>query len=86
MSALVCVPQASRQLGSKVPREEKKLDYLDTLKRRYQHMPEIKRIAKHRHVPKVRSTRCSSYPVGHGLWATWSCRPFIVSFKGPWGE
>lgn len=45
--------QASRQLGAKVPREEKKLEYLETLKKRYQHMSEVRRIAKHRHVPRA---------------------------------
>ena len=45
--------QASRQLGAKVPREEKKIEYMETLKKRYQHMPEIKKIARHRHVPKA---------------------------------
>lgn len=44
--------RASVSLGAKVPREEKKLEYLDALKQRYAHLPEIRRIAKHRHVPK----------------------------------
>jgi DDB1- and CUL4-associated factor 13 len=45
--------QASKRLGPMVPRMEKKLQYLDTIKGRYKHMPEIRRIAKHRHVPKA---------------------------------
>lgn len=45
--------EASQQLGVKVPRAEKKLEYEEALKKRYQHMPEVRRIAKHRHVPKA---------------------------------
>ena len=45
--------RASVSLGAKVPREEKKLEYLEKLKERYAHLPEVKRIAKHRHVPKA---------------------------------
>jgi WD repeat and SOF domain-containing protein 1 len=33
------------------PRAREKLEYRDKLKRKYGHMPQIKRIAKHRHVP-----------------------------------
>lgn len=44
--------EASKALGAKVAREENKLNYQDALKKRYQHMPEIKRIARHRHLPK----------------------------------
>ncbi|KAF2487373.1 WD40-repeat-containing domain protein [Neohortaea acidophila] len=36
----------------KTARERQKLQYDDALKQRYQHMPEIRRIARHRHVPK----------------------------------
>lgn len=36
----------------KSSRERSKLEYDNTLKERYKHMPEIKRIARHRHVPK----------------------------------
>ncbi|RHY08759.1 hypothetical protein DYB37_008910 [Aphanomyces astaci] len=45
--------QASRSLGKLNPRERKKLEYNDALKKRYQHLTEVKRIAKHRHVPKA---------------------------------
>ncbi|ETW03219.1 hypothetical protein H310_05623 [Aphanomyces invadans] len=45
--------QASRTLGKLNPRERKKLEYNDALKKRYQHLTEVKRIAKHRHVPKA---------------------------------
>lgn len=37
----------------KSSRERAKLEYDNTLKERYKHMPEIKRIARHRHVPKT---------------------------------
>ena len=29
------------------------LEYAETLKKRYAHMPEIRRIIRHRHIPKV---------------------------------
>jgi DDB1- and CUL4-associated factor 13 len=44
---------ASSRSGIKSARERQKLEYDDTLKRRYSHMPEIKRIQRHRHVPKA---------------------------------
>jgi WD repeat and SOF domain-containing protein 1 len=44
--------QASAPLGRQLPRERAKLDYLDTLKKRYAHMPEVRRIANFRHVPQ----------------------------------
>ena len=34
-------------------REEAKLEYMDSLKRKYASFPEISRIAHHRHLPKV---------------------------------
>ncbi|CCF60166.1 hypothetical protein KAFR_0J00980 [Kazachstania africana CBS 2517] len=37
----------------KTTREKNKLDYDEKLKERFKHMPEIKRISRHRHVPKV---------------------------------
>ncbi|CAK4610765.1 hypothetical protein LEN26_016201 [Aphanomyces euteiches] len=45
--------QASRNLGKLNPRERKKLEYQDALKKRYRHLTEVKRIAIHRHVPKA---------------------------------
>ena len=44
--------QASRREGIKSARQRQKLEYDNTLKERYKHMPEIRRIARHRHVPK----------------------------------
>ncbi|KAF2772469.1 WD40 repeat-like protein [Teratosphaeria nubilosa] len=43
---------ASARSGIKSARERQKLEYDEALKQRYKHMPEIKRIARHRHVPK----------------------------------
>lgn len=42
---------ASARQGVKSARERQSLEYNDALRNRYQHMPEIRRIAKHRHVP-----------------------------------
>ena len=43
---------ASNREGIKSARQRQKLEYEDALKRKYNHMPEIKRISRHRHVPK----------------------------------
>lgn len=45
--------QASARQGVKSARQRQALEYDDALKRRFAHMPEIRRIARHRHVPKV---------------------------------
>ncbi|XP_008800979.1 DDB1- and CUL4-associated factor 13 [Phoenix dactylifera] len=44
--------KASEQLGVLLPREQKKQEYLDAVKERYKHLPEVKRIVRHRHLPK----------------------------------
>uniref|UniRef100_A0A7N0TIW4 Sof1-like protein domain-containing protein n=1 Tax=Kalanchoe fedtschenkoi TaxID=63787 RepID=A0A7N0TIW4_KALFE len=44
--------KASEQLGVLLPREKKKHDYLEAVKKRYKHLPEVKRIIRHRHLPK----------------------------------
>ncbi|CAB1097107.1 unnamed protein product [Ectocarpus sp. CCAP 1310/34] len=44
---------ASEKLGKVVPREARKQEYRNSLKKRYEHMPEVRRIAKHRHVPRI---------------------------------
>lgn len=44
--------RASERSGVKSARERQKLEYDAALRERYKHMPEIKRIARHRHVPK----------------------------------
>lgn len=43
---------ASERSGVKSARQRQKLEYDDTLMKRYEHMPEIRRIKRHRHVPK----------------------------------
>ena len=45
--------EASAQLGTLLPREKRKKQYQAALKDRFKHMPEIKRIARHHHVPKA---------------------------------
>jgi WD repeat and SOF domain-containing protein 1 len=44
--------QASSRQGVKSFAQRQKLEYDEALKERYKHMPEIKRIARHRHLPK----------------------------------
>ncbi|KAF7805968.1 DDB1- and CUL4-associated factor 13 [Senna tora] len=44
--------RASEQLGVVLPRERKKHEYNEALKKRYKHLPEVKRIVRHRHLPK----------------------------------
>lgn len=43
---------ASARGGVKTARQRQKLEYDAALKERYKHMPEVRRIARHRHVPK----------------------------------
>lgn len=45
--------QASKRKGIKSARERQKLEYDEALKERYKHMPEIRRIMRHRHIPKI---------------------------------
>lgn len=44
--------KASQRRGVVTARQRAALEYGEALKERYRHMPEIKRIARHRHVPK----------------------------------
>ena len=44
---------ASSRSGIKSARQRQKLQYDDALKQRYAHMPEIRRIARHRRLPKA---------------------------------
>jgi WD repeat and SOF domain-containing protein 1 len=44
---------ASARQGVKTFAQRQQLEEAEALKKRYGHMPEIKRIARHRHVPKV---------------------------------
>lgn len=43
---------ASEKLGTLRPRERAKIQYNETLKEKFAAHPQVKRIAKHRHVPK----------------------------------
>ncbi|KAI1179740.1 WD40-repeat-containing domain protein [Nemania sp. FL0916] len=45
--------QASKRPGVKSARHRQALEYQDALIDRYSHMPEIRRIRRHRHIPKV---------------------------------
>ncbi|KAI3327790.1 WD40 repeat-like protein [Xylariaceae sp. AK1471] len=44
---------ASKRQGIKSARHRQALEYNDALVERYSHMPEIRRIKRHRHIPKV---------------------------------
>ncbi|XP_078585308.1 DDB1- and CUL4-associated factor 13-like [Branchiostoma floridae x Branchiostoma japonicum] len=44
--------KAAEKIGKLTPREESALSYNDKLKEKFQHHPQVKRIARHRHVPK----------------------------------
>lgn len=44
--------QAAKALGVQAGRQQRKQQYQDTIKKRYAHMPEVKRIAKHKLEPK----------------------------------
>jgi DDB1- and CUL4-associated factor 13 len=44
---------ASSRSGVKSAKERQALEYSEALRKRYGHLPEIKRIERHRHVPKV---------------------------------
>lgn len=43
--------RASSRASIRSTREENRLKYLDSLRERYKHIPEIRRIARHRHLP-----------------------------------
>lgn len=43
---------ASKREGIKSARQRQKLEYDEALKERYKHMPEVRRIKRHRHIPK----------------------------------
>ncbi|KAJ0112782.1 hypothetical protein Patl1_02324 [Pistacia atlantica] len=44
--------KASEQLGVLHPRERRKHEYHEAVKNRYKHLPDVKRIVRHRHLPK----------------------------------
>ncbi|KCV72407.1 hypothetical protein H696_01803 [Fonticula alba] len=45
--------RAAEKLGPVSSRERAALNYADTLRGRFKHMPEVRRIARHRHIPKA---------------------------------
>lgn len=45
--------KASQKLGKLAPREAASLEYAEALRDRYKYHPQVKRIARHRHVPKM---------------------------------
>eukprot|EP00697_Spironema_sp_BW2_P003101 gnl/Spiro4/14142_TR7597_c0_g1_i1.p1 gnl/Spiro4/14142_TR7597_c0_g1~~gnl/Spiro4/14142_TR7597_c0_g1_i1.p1 ORF type:complete len:449 (-),score=129.83 gnl/Spiro4/14142_TR7597_c0_g1_i1:36-1382(-) len=45
--------KASKSLKTTNPREERSNNYNEVLKERYSYLPELRRIARHRHVPKA---------------------------------
>lgn len=47
---------AAKKIGPVAPRQRNAAEYVDSLKERFKHMPEVKRISRHRHVPKVIKT------------------------------
>uniref|UniRef100_A0A7S3QLB8 Sof1-like protein domain-containing protein n=1 Tax=Dunaliella tertiolecta TaxID=3047 RepID=A0A7S3QLB8_DUNTE len=51
MNVRVWKSEASEQLGVPLPREKKKHAYNKALINRFQHMPDVKRVTRHRHVP-----------------------------------
>lgn len=44
---------SSKREGVKSAKQRQSLEYNEALKKRYEHMPEIRRIKRHRHIPKV---------------------------------
>lgn len=67
MNMRVWKAEASEQLGVLLPRERQKSAYNKALVNRYKHLPEVKRIVRHRHLPtpiykaaKVRRTHTES--------------------------
>lgn len=44
--------RASDPIGRTLPRERAHLDYMNSLKKKFGHMPEVRKILNHRHVPK----------------------------------
>ena len=43
--------QAAKSLALQTPAEKRKVQYRDQLKKKYGHLPQVKRIARHKHVP-----------------------------------
>jgi WD repeat and SOF domain-containing protein 1 len=62
MNVRVWKAEASAQLGVTLPREKHKQAYQKALVERYKHLPEIKKVVRHRNVPKP------IYKVGPRAW------------------
>lgn len=52
MNVRIWKAKASQKLGTQLPREKSKQAYNNALLKRYGHLPEIKRILRHKHLPK----------------------------------
>ena len=52
MNVRIWKAKASQKMGTLLPREKNSRAYNSALIKRYGHMPEIKRITRHRHLPK----------------------------------
>lgn len=53
MNVRVWKAQAAQQLGVTLPRERQRAAYQAALVERHRHLPEVRRIVEHRHVPKA---------------------------------
>jgi WD repeat and SOF domain-containing protein 1 len=53
MNVRVWKAEAAAQLGVTLPREKHKQAYQKALVERYKHLPEIKKVVRHRNVPKA---------------------------------
>jgi WD repeat and SOF domain-containing protein 1 len=53
MNIRIWKANASEKLGILKPREREQLEYSDKLKEKFKFFPEIKRIKRHRHLPKT---------------------------------
>ncbi|KAK9814546.1 hypothetical protein WJX72_007699 [[Myrmecia] bisecta] len=51
MNVRIWKAEASQQMGTLLPREKHKQAYQKALVERYKHLPEVKRIVRHRHLP-----------------------------------
>eukprot|EP01083_Nonionella_stella_P096936 272511_1 len=57
--------QAAKPLKTLLPREKEKLKYSEKLKKKFRHMPEIRRIARHRHLPRFLHCAKKSRAIQH---------------------
>jgi len=67
MNVRVWKAEAAAQLGVTLPREKHKQAYQKALVERYKHLPEIKKVVRHRNVPKpIYKVRWVFVPAGGG--------------------